>query len=163
MILHTVQRAKESSAEHIIVATDDTRIAELCEKASIDVQLTDAQHPSGTDRISEVAQVRSWSDQKLIVGLQGDEPATPPAHLDLLAQNLFNENNADMATLCMPIRQSVDYLNKHRVKVVRDIKKSNWNNCAFYTTVAKFMLAWWKPAMLAVWIILMMYRYWKRS
>jgi len=121
MILHTVQRAKESSAEHIIVATDDTRIAELCEKASIDVQLTDAQHPSGTDRISEVAQVRSWSDQKLIVGLQGDEPATPPAHLDLLAQNLFNENNADMATLCMPIRQSVDYLNKHRVKVVRDI------------------------------------------
>jgi len=88
MILHTVERAKESSADEIIVATDDERIAEVCRRVDVEVQMTDNAHPSGTDRIAEVAEVRGWSDQKLIVGLQGDEPATPPNHLDLLAKNL---------------------------------------------------------------------------
>jgi len=95
MILHTVERAKESTADEIIVATDDERIAEVCHAADVDVQMTDSAHPSGTDRIAEVATVRGWSEQKLIVGLQGDEPATPPNHLDLLAQNLSSADDAD--------------------------------------------------------------------
>jgi len=120
MILHTVQRARSSSAAEIVVATDDERIEKVCRKASIDVQMTRVEHPSGTDRIAEVAKTRGWDEHTLVVGLQGDEPATPAHHLDLLAQNLAANRGADMATLCMPILQIEDYQNKHRVKVVRD-------------------------------------------
>jgi len=120
MILHTVARARESSAEEIVVATDDSRIQKVCIDASVDVQMTDENHPSGTDRIAEVAATRQWSENKVIVGLQGDEPATPADHLDLLAANLMSCTSADMATLCMPIRDVQDYQNSHRVKVVRD-------------------------------------------
>ncbi len=120
MILHTVARARESAAQDIIVATDDERIEKLCKDSSIDVQMTRVDHPSGTDRIAEVAMVRGWADDRLIVGLQGDEPATPAHHLDLLANNLDKFPAADMATLCMPIQRVEDYRNTHRVKVVRD-------------------------------------------
>lgn len=122
MILHTVARARESGADEIVVATDDTRIEQVCRDASVDVQMTDENHPSGTDRIAEVAAIRRWSKDRLIVGLQGDEPATPAHHLDLLAENLNTYPSADMATLCMPIRDINDYQNTHRVKVVRDIQ-----------------------------------------
>lgn len=121
MILHTVARAKESGAEEIVVATDDVRIEKVCLDASVDVQMTHENHPSGTDRIAEVVAIRGWSEDRVIVGLQGDEPATPAHHLDLLAKNLNSYASADMATLCMPIRDIGDYNNSHRVKVVRDI------------------------------------------
>lgn len=122
MILHTVARALESSAESVVVATDDERIESVCRQAGVDVQITDANHPSGTDRIAEVARVRQWDEQRLIVGLQGDEPATPAEHLDLLADNLGRLTQADMATLCMPIQAIEDYHSAHRVKVVMDVE-----------------------------------------
>ncbi|MDB3935448.1 3-deoxy-manno-octulosonate cytidylyltransferase [Granulosicoccus sp.] len=122
MILHTAQRAAESSAELVIVATDDERIAEVCQKADLDVEMTHEDHPSGTDRIAEVAGRRDWDAQRVIVGLQGDEPATSAAHLDLLAANLQRREDADMATLCMRIQSVTDYQDPNRVKVVRDYR-----------------------------------------
>ncbi|MFK7855197.1 MAG: 3-deoxy-manno-octulosonate cytidylyltransferase, partial [Granulosicoccus sp.] len=120
MILHTAMRAQESNASLIVVATDDERIRRVCDEAGIEVEMTDANHPSGTDRIAEVAVKRGWSEETVIVGLQGDEPATPAHHLDLLASNLMRHADAEMATLCMPIASSEDYNNTNRVKVVRD-------------------------------------------
>lgn len=120
MILHTAARAQESNARLFVVATDDERIRRVCDEAGIDVEMTDANHPSGTDRIAEVAVKRGWSDDTLIVGLQGDEPSTPAHHLDMLAGNLMSHADAEMATLCMPIASSADYNNSNRVKVVRD-------------------------------------------
>lgn len=120
MILHTVDRARESAADTVVVATDDERILRVCKDAGVDVQMTEASHPSGTDRIAEVARSRQWSGERLIVGLQGDEPATPAHHLDLLAGNLAAASEADMATLCMPIETPEDYRDQNRVKVVRD-------------------------------------------
>lgn len=120
MILHAASRARESKAQLIVVATDDERIQSACVNAGFDVEMTDANHPSGTDRIAQVASNREWPAETVIVGLQGDEPATPAHHLDLLAGNLNAYADADMATLCMPIRHKADYDNPHRVKVVRD-------------------------------------------
>ncbi len=120
MILHTAKRAEESSAAVVVVATDDERIARVCTDAGLDVEMTREDHPSGTDRIAEVAQRRQWTDDQIIVGLQGDEPATPAAHLDLLAGNLQAHPDADMATLCMRMTSAEDYANFNRVKVVRD-------------------------------------------
>ncbi len=122
MILHTVARARESAADAVVVATDDERIFQVCADAGVDVQMTDSEHPSGTDRIAEVARSRAWKHDRLIVGLQGDEPATPAHHLDLLAANLERVTEADMATLCMPIEDIQDYRDVNRVKVVRDCR-----------------------------------------
>ena len=122
MLLHVVDRARESQARTIVVATDDARIAELCTRAAIPVQMTRADHPSGTDRIAEVADQLGWPDGTLIVGLQGDEPTTSPDHLDRLANNLARHDDADMASLCMPVTSRADYENPSRVKVVRDAR-----------------------------------------
>ncbi len=120
MILHTAKRAEESAATTVVIATDDERIARVCTDAGLDVEMTREDHPSGTDRIAEVAQRRQWTDDQIIVGLQGDEPATPAEHLDVLAGNLQAHPHADMATLCMQMTSAEDYANVNRVKVVRD-------------------------------------------
>jgi len=69
MILHVIDRARESDANNIVVATDDQRIAQVCLDANCDVEMTDESHVSGTDRIAEVALRRSWSDDSIIVGV----------------------------------------------------------------------------------------------
>ena len=122
MILHTLDRARESRAARTVVATDDERIAEICRAAGADVEMTSAAHPSGTDRIAEVAARRRWPETTRIVGLQGDEPATPPARLDALAANLGAHPEADMATFCAPIGSEAHYRDPMRVKVVRDAR-----------------------------------------
>lgn len=127
MLLHTADRARESRADQVVVATDDERIKKICEQDGLDVEMTDKSHPSGTDRIAEVAIKRQWPDDAMIVGLQGDEPATRAEHLNLLAKNLAENSQANMATLCMPIDNPDDYVNPHRVKVVR-----NHNHMALY-------------------------------
>ena len=120
MVLHTLDRARESGADEVVVATDDPRIEALCREAGADVQMTRADHANGTERIAEVAARRGWDAARLIVGLQGDEPATPPGWLDRLASNLDARPGADMATLCTPVRDEWSYLDPMRVKVVTD-------------------------------------------
>lgn len=120
MLLHVVDRARESQAASVIVATDDARIVALCQQHDVPVQITRADHPSGTDRIAELAETLAWPDDTLIVGLQGDEPATLASHLDKLAANLASHSEAHMASLCMPAAGLDDYVNPNRVKVVRD-------------------------------------------
>ncbi len=119
MILHVVERAQESSATDVVVATDDQRIQAVCEAEGVHTEMTKVEHASGTDRIAEVAARLNWPGDDIVVGLQGDEPATPAHHLDLLAANLFSYPHADMATLCTAITDQKDYQNPHRVKVVR--------------------------------------------
>jgi len=120
MILHVIDRARESDAANIVVATDDQRIADVCADAAVDVEMTDESHLSGTDRIAEVVARRSWSEESIIVGLQGDEPVTPPGLLNRLAFNLHTFSDANMATFCRSVHSIEDYCNSHRVKVVRD-------------------------------------------
>ena len=120
MILHVIDRARESATDKIIVATDDTRIARLCTDAGAQVEMTDEAHVSGTDRIAEVASRLGWADDCIIVGLQGDEPATPAELLNTLANNLDTYSDASMATFCIPVSDADEYRNVNRVKVVRD-------------------------------------------
>ncbi|MCL4164091.1 UNVERIFIED_CONTAM: hypothetical protein GTU68_003788 [Idotea baltica] len=118
--MHVIDRARESDASSIVVATDDERIASVCTDAGAEVEMTDIAHVSGTDRIAEVATRRGWADDCVIVGLQGDEPATPASMLNQLAGNLSTFNDANMASFCIPVSSVDEYRNSHRVKVVRD-------------------------------------------
>jgi len=118
LVLHACDSAKRSGAARVIVATDDARIQQVCERAGIEVQMTSAAHASGTDRIAEVAQRLDWEDEELVVNLQGDEPMMPPANIEQTARLL--EYGADMSTLCTPIHDLAEFMNPNVVKVVAD-------------------------------------------
>jgi 3-deoxy-manno-octulosonate cytidylyltransferase (CMP-KDO synthetase) len=82
--------------------------------------MTAASHASGTDRIAEVARKRSWSDEDIIVNVQGDEPLIPPPLIDQVASLLNDAPQAGIATLSSPVVSLEDFLNPNVVKVVAD-------------------------------------------
>lgn len=121
LIQHVWERARESGAGEILVATDDRCIAEACRAFGADVALTRSDHRSGSDRIAEVIAARLWPDETIVVNLQGDEPAMPPALIDQLAGDLAGHPTAAMATLAYPITDAEMLFDPHVVKLVTDV------------------------------------------
>ena len=78
MIVHVLERARESGADRIIVATDHEDVARAVEAAGGEVCMTRADHQSGTERLAEVVEKCAFSDDTIIVNIQGDEPMIPP-------------------------------------------------------------------------------------
>ena len=103
MLAWVWERAMAVGAERVIVATDDMRIAEAMTARGADVVMTREDHASGTDRLAEVAGQLEWSDEAIIVNLQGDEPLMPVANIERVAALLQANPNADMATLMEPL------------------------------------------------------------
>lgn len=120
MLQHAWECAKKSSASEIIIATDDERIRTVAEQFGAQVCMTDANHPTGTDRLGEVCRKYHWADDDIVVNLQGDEPLTPAEILHQVARNLARHSKAGMATLSTPIQSVSDVLNPNIVKVVTD-------------------------------------------
>src|SRR5262245_5331057 len=100
LIQHVYERACESAADQVTVATDDARIAEAVRSVGGRVAMTRDDHPSGTDRVAEVA---ASLPHDIIINLQGDEPMLDPTSLDLVADLLRKDPQASMATLGVPI------------------------------------------------------------
>jgi 3-deoxy-manno-octulosonate cytidylyltransferase (CMP-KDO synthetase) len=119
LIVHVWERARASSAGEVLVATDDARIAGAVEQAGGRAVLTSPHHASGTDRLAEVARTLGWSDDTVVVNLQGDEPLVPPALLDELATALAT-SDAGIATAATPIRDAHELFSPSAVKVVLD-------------------------------------------
>jgi 3-deoxy-manno-octulosonate cytidylyltransferase (CMP-KDO synthetase) len=120
MIQRVWEQAGKSSASEVIVATDDQRIVEAARQFGAQVCMTSAEHPSGTDRLREVAQAQAWPDDHIVVNVQGDEPLIPPALIDQVASNLGNNPEAGIATLCETVTGVAELLNPNAVKVVTD-------------------------------------------
>ncbi len=120
MLWHVHQRALESGAQEVVIATDDVRIRDAAREFGADVCMTADSHPSGTDRIEEVTRVRGWDDETVVVNLQGDEPLMPPALLAQVADGLATHTYAGMATLCTPIGDAEELFDPNVVKVVRN-------------------------------------------
>ncbi len=118
MVVHVAQRAMASGATDVVVATDDQRIAAAVAAHGIPFAMTRADHPSGTDRISEVVAQRGWPDATLVVNVQGDEPRLPPELIQLVAGRLADHADAAIATACHPIHTAVEMLDPNAVKVV---------------------------------------------
>lgn len=121
MLQWVIDAAVRSGAEEVVVATDDERIAAIAHDSQGRPcgQLTRADHLSGSDRIAEVAQARGWSDDCIVVNVQGDEPQLPPAVIGQVA-SLLRASGAPMATLSTPIMRLDEFLDPNVVKVVRD-------------------------------------------
>ena len=117
MLQHVYERATQSDAREVIVATDDARIAEAANGFGADVCMTSADHRSGTERIAEVARLRNWSDRQRIVNLQGDEPMMPSGLINQCA-GLLDDTDAAISTLASPLLSDDDFENPNVVKVV---------------------------------------------
>ncbi|MFI3044600.1 3-deoxy-manno-octulosonate cytidylyltransferase [Pseudomonas coronafaciens] len=115
------EQARKSSAERVVVATDDARIVEACRAFGAEVLLTREDHNSGTDRLAEVATQLGLAADAIVVNVQGDEPMIPPAVIDQVAANLAAHPEAGMATLAEPIDDVAAFFNPNIVKVSTDI------------------------------------------
>ena len=120
MIQHVYERASESGADNVIIATDDERIARAAEGFGAQVCMTSVNHHSGTDRITEVVNTLKYSDEQIIVNLQGDEPLMPPGVIRQVADSLAQYSQASMSTVCAKIETAAELFDPHVVKVVRD-------------------------------------------
>jgi len=119
MLQHVYERGLESEAGLVIIATDDERIEKSAKSFGANVFMTGTHHQSGTDRISEVADINEWVDQQVVVNLQGDEPLMPAGLINQCAE-LLNDERADIATLASSLEHAADLNNPNIVKVVTD-------------------------------------------
>jgi 3-deoxy-manno-octulosonate cytidylyltransferase (CMP-KDO synthetase) len=104
-------------ADRVIVATDDERIASVARGFGAEVAMTRADHPSGTDRVAEVARAL---DSDIIANVQGDEPLIDPAVIDAAIAPLAEDSSIPMGTVCCPIEETAELANPNVVKVVLD-------------------------------------------
>mgnify|MGYP000108945901 CR=1 FL=1 len=120
MVLHVVERALQSGAHSVVVATDDARVHQAVTAAGHQALMTSPDHASGTERLVEVVDTLDWADDTLVVNVQGDEPLLDPQCIRAVAQQLASHPDAVMATLAHPITDQADFLNPNVVKVVCD-------------------------------------------
>ena len=120
MVLRVLERALLSGAESVVVATDDIRVQRAVEAAGYQALMTSPDHQSGTERLVEVAETLGWSDDTLVVNVQGDEPLIEPELIREAARQLVLHSDAVMATLAHPIHDHADFINPNIVKVVAD-------------------------------------------
>lgn len=117
MIQHVYERAiRAETLDGLMVATDDQRIFEAVRGFGGEVTMT-AEHPTGTDRIAEVA---GRVDAEILVNVQGDEPLIEPAMIDEAVEPLLRDSGIDLGTLAHRIHSEAEYLNPNVVKVVVD-------------------------------------------
>lgn len=122
MVAHVWRRACQSQAGRVVVATDDARIRDAMQAYGAEVIITRDDHPSGTDRLAEVADILALPDDALLVNVQGDEPLIPPALIDQVALRLADDPEASIATLAEPINDVDTLFNANVVKVVRSLQ-----------------------------------------
>ena len=118
MVVRVAERAALSQASQVIVATDHADVLAACGEHGIAARMTRADHPSGTDRIAEVAAAAGLPDDAVIVNVQGDEPLIDPALIDACAARVTAK--APMATAAHPLHDIADVFNPNVVKVVLD-------------------------------------------
>ncbi len=120
MVQHVYERAKMSRyLDDVLVATDDERIAQVVRKFGGRVKMTRDDHPSGTDRIAEVA---SSETAHFYVNIQGDEPLIDPEAIDAAVLAVRSDDSISMGTLRKKITDPTDVLNPNVVKVVTDLQ-----------------------------------------
>ena len=118
MVVRVAERAAQSGAVQVVVATDHEDIAAACRAHGVTARMTRADHPSGTDRIAEVAATLDLPGNAVIVNVQGDEPLIEPALIASTAARISPD--VGMATAAHPIVDTAEVFNPNVVKVVLD-------------------------------------------
>jgi 3-deoxy-manno-octulosonate cytidylyltransferase (CMP-KDO synthetase) len=120
MVVRVAERALASGADRVAVACDAQEIVDACQAHGIDAYLTDPNHPTGTDRLSEAARLMGLDADTIVVNVQGDEPLIPPAVIGAVARTLEQDPVCSIATAAHPIHDLESFLNPNVVKVELD-------------------------------------------
>ena len=120
MVVRVAERARESGARDVYVATDHGDIAEAVRQHGFRVLMTRADHLTGTDRVAEVVEQLALKPETVVVNVQGDEPLIEPGLIRAVAALLADSPGAAMATACHPIGDVAEMFNPNVVKVVLD-------------------------------------------
>jgi len=120
MVVRVAERALQSGAARVVVATDDARVKTAAERFGIAVCMTRDDHPTGTDRLAEAAVALALADDEIVVNVQGDEPLLEPSLMQSMARLLAGRPDAAMATACHAIVDAAEAFNPNVVKVVLD-------------------------------------------
>ena len=120
MIVRVAERARESGALRVCIATDDDRIREAVERHGFTAVMTRPDHATGTDRIAEVVESQGFDPEDIVVNVQGDEPLIEPGLIRAVAGLLSDAPEAAIATACPPLRSVAAMFGPNVVKVVLD-------------------------------------------
>jgi len=118
LVLHVARRALAAGAREVWVAADDARIADALQGSGVRIAMTSPRHVSGSDRLAECAGIAGWSDDTIVVNLQGDEPFAPAEGIRAVAE-LVHASTAQMGTLAAPITDAETLFDPNVVKLVR--------------------------------------------
>jgi len=122
MLQWVYEHSCAAGAREVLIATDDERVLRAAHAFGAQPLMTDPAHPSGTDRIAEVARTRGWAPQDMVVNVQGDEPLMPATLIAQVAALLAVQPGADIGTLATPLDSMAELLDPNVVKVVTDVR-----------------------------------------
>lgn len=142
MVVRVAERARQSGATRVVVAADSERIAAACRAHGVDVVLTRADHPSGSDRLAEACELLDLHGDDMVVNVQGDEPLIDPRLIDAVGGLLADRPQAAMSTAAHPIASVEEFTNPNVVKVVLQA-----DGIAMYFSRAP--LPWWRDGFAA--------------
>lgn len=137
MVVRVAQRAQQSLASKVVVAADHLSIVQACEAHGVFAIMTRDDHPSGSDRLAETCQQLGWSDDTIVVNVQGDEPLMSPDLINQVATLLNERPEASMSTAAHAIDSLAEFVNPNVVKVVLDARQ-----LAMYFSRAP--IPWWR-------------------
>jgi 3-deoxy-manno-octulosonate cytidylyltransferase (CMP-KDO synthetase) len=120
MLQYVFEATRQCGADQIVIATDDERIESAAAAFGAETCMTSAQHASGTDRLGEVVNKLGWSDDTIVVNVQGDEPLIPPALIEQVAGDLADTPQASISTVATPLVAAGEFFDTNVVKVVTD-------------------------------------------
>ncbi len=118
MVVRVARQAQQSGAARTVVAADDARILAACAAHGVEAVLTDAAHPSGSDRLAQACTLLGLDGDAVVVNVQGDEPLIAPALIDAVAALLPAQPGASMGTAAHALSSLAEYENPNIVKVV---------------------------------------------
>lgn len=122
MVVRVAERAAQSGATVVVVATDHAGVFAAVQAAGFRAVMTSPDCASGTDRLAEVAAHEGWAEDAIVVNVQGDEPLIDPALIRATAERLAERPEAVMATVCHPLTDPAEVFNPNVVKVVLDAR-----------------------------------------
>ena len=123
MIVRVAEQARKSAAKQVWIATDHHGVASTVVAHGFDSVMTSDQHPSGTDRLAEVARHLQLADDTIVVNVQGDEPLIDPQLINAVAEQLAQHPDAPMATAAHPLHSADEMFNPNVVKVVLNARQ----------------------------------------
>jgi 3-deoxy-manno-octulosonate cytidylyltransferase (CMP-KDO synthetase) len=127
MVIRVAQSASQSSAKTVVIATDHEQISQAALEHGFKAVMTRGDHPTGTDRLAQAADLLDLAHEDIVINVQGDEPMIDPGLIDELAACLIAQPQAFIATAASPITDESVLNNPNAVKVVRDA-----SGCALY-------------------------------